>query len=150
MAKPPATKTDVDTFLARAQTAKPPATRASHRVMFAMDATASREPTWDMACSLHAELFEAAQDAGNMAVQLVYYRGIDQFVASPWSTTPAALLELMSGVRCLGGRTQLVRVIEHARRSVHTRPSHASVRWVPAAGITTNPTANSWFRLLAT
>ena len=30
-------------------------------------------------------------------------------------------------------------VIHHATRVVHTRPSHAGVRWVPAAGVTTNP-----------
>ena len=90
MPKLPASKSDVDRFLTNAEGVRPPAARSSHRIIFALDATASREPTWDMACSLHAELFKVAQEAGNVAVQLVYYRGIGDLVSTPWSTTPEA------------------------------------------------------------
>ncbi len=123
----PTSKTTVDQFLARAETAKPPATRASHRIIFALDATASREPTWDLACSLHAELFNVASDAGNVAVQLVYYRGIDGFAHTDWSTTPESLLAEMLSVRCLGGRTQLGRVIEHTKREAAAHPIKALI-----------------------
>ena len=43
--------------------------------MFAMDATASREPTWDQACDLQAEMFPATDGLGGLEVQLVFYRG---------------------------------------------------------------------------
>jgi len=43
--------------------------------MFAMDATASRKPTWDHACHLQAQMFEATDGLGGLAIQLCYYRG---------------------------------------------------------------------------
>ena len=92
-----------------------------------MDATASRSPTWDLACSLHAELFGAVRDVGNILVQLVYFRGYDEFRASSWNSTPDALLNTMLGVRCLGGRTQILRVVEHTRRECASHPIRALV-----------------------
>ena len=80
-----------------------------------------------MACSLHAELFTAVRDVGNIRVQLVYFRGFDQFHASPWKSTPDALLDTMLGVRCMGGRTQVLRVVEHARRECALHPIRALV-----------------------
>ena len=73
-----------------------------------------------MAMNLHAELFQAAADnsagggPGNLAVQLVYYRGFNEFHASPWSTSPPDLLRRMTGVACRGGLTQIQRVLGHA------------------------------------
>lgn len=99
----------------------------AQRLIFAMDATASRAPTWDLACSLHAELFGAARDTANLAVQLVYFRGVGDFHHSNWNATPDALLATMLGVRCLGGRTQIVRVIEHAEREAAATPVRALV-----------------------
>ncbi len=72
-----------------------------------------------MATNLHAELFRAAAgstadgDAGDVAVQLVYYRGFDEFHASPWSNAPEDLLRRMTGVLCRGGLTQIQRVLAH-------------------------------------
>lgn len=117
----------VDRFLAEARSAGPPVPGRTQRLIFAMDATASRAPTWDLACSLHAELFGAARDSGNLAVQLVYFRGLADFHHSTWSATPDALLQTMLGVRCLGGRTQIVRVIEHAEREAAGTPVRALV-----------------------
>ena len=116
MAKTPVPRTDVARFLAEARTL--PVRRGAHgapeaRILFALDATASREPTWDMAMNLHAELFSAASGSG-VAVQLAYYRGFNEFHASPWSTSPAELLAQMTGVRCRGGLTQIGRVLQHA------------------------------------
>lgn len=70
--------------------------------------------------NLHAELFQAAADnaadagADDLAVQLVYYRGFEEFHASPWSTSPPDLLRRMTGVACRGGLTQIRRVLAHA------------------------------------
>ncbi len=70
--------------------------------------------------NLHAEMFRAAADApaGNrslgVAVQLVYYRGFNEFHVSPWSRSPDDLLRRMTGVACRGGLTQIGRVLGHA------------------------------------
>ena len=130
MAKAPVARTDVSRFLAEVRKA-PPARKAEHgaphaRILFALDATASREPTWDMATNLHAELFSATAGSG-VAVQLAYYRGFNEFHASPWSTSPADLLAQMTGVRCRGGLTQIGRVLQHALDESRKRPVKAVV-----------------------
>jgi len=117
----------VEAFLAHASRLQPPALRTTQRVIFALDATASREPTWDLACSLHAELFGVAARHGNIAIQLCHYGGHEEFVASPWAMTPEALLDDMLRVRCKGGRTQLVRVLEHAISEATRHPVRALV-----------------------
>ena len=56
---------DVDDFLQKV--ALTPVTKAAGsrgRLMFAIDATASREPTWDMACHLQSEMFEETAALG--------------------------------------------------------------------------------------
>ena len=120
MARPPTThkSKEVDTFLSRAK--KLPQANAplkgTHRIMFALDATASRQPTWDMACALHAELFLAAQDVGEVAVQLLFYRGLGELKKSPWVASRQRLLELMQKVSCAGGMTQIGRLLREAAR----------------------------------
>jgi hypothetical protein len=51
------------------------------RIIFALDATASREETWDTACKLQADMFREVAAAGGLDVQLVYYRGDSQCAA---------------------------------------------------------------------
>ena len=117
MADPPALRPDVSRFLAQARHSKLPSavTDEEQRILFALDATASREPTWDMATHLHAELFHAARDAMPRAtVQLAYYRGFKEFHASPWLASAPELLAEMTGVRCHGGLTQIARLLRHA------------------------------------
>ena len=84
------------------------------RLIFALDATASREATWDEACHLQSELFLATKDLGGLAIQLCYYRGFREFKATGFVTETGQLLGLMNGVSCLGGRTQISRVLAHA------------------------------------
>jgi hypothetical protein len=106
---------DVDAFLRdlqRAPAVRPGAGRG--RLMFALDATASREPTWDRACRIQGEMFEATAALGGLDVKLVYYRGFDECKASRWLTTAAALHRAMRAVACLGGETQIGRVLTHA------------------------------------
>ncbi|MCY4129137.1 MAG: VWA domain-containing protein [Gammaproteobacteria bacterium] len=102
---------DVNRFLQQVE--KHPLQPVSdNRLIFALDATASRELTWDLASSLHAELFKAAKSA-NLAVQLVHFGGFNQFQASSWNSSPEQLLRHMQQVRCLGGMTQIRRVLSH-------------------------------------
>ena len=125
--KAPATRSAVQQFLAVAK-AHPPVAKAapSRRILFALDATASREPTWDLAMNLHTELFQAATGGGT-AVQLVYYRGHNEFHVSPWSTTAEALLRRMTGVACRGGLTRIKRVLDHALAEARQAPVAAAV-----------------------
>ena len=77
------------------------------RLLFAMDATASREPTWDHACTLQGEMFVAAEALGGLDVRLAFYRGFEEFKVSRWTSDGRELARLMSAVRCLAGRTQM-------------------------------------------
>jgi hypothetical protein len=105
----------VDTFLRKVSSATPSANSGSRgRLIFALDATASREPTWDRACHLQAGMFEVTAELGGLEIQLVYYRGYRELRASPWATDSNALLRQMTAVACLGGQTQIERVLEHA------------------------------------
>src|ERR1700722_1390786 len=95
---------EIDAFLAdlqRAPAARPATGRG--RLIFAMDATASREPSWDRACKIQGEMFEATAALGGLEVQLVFYRGFDECKASKWLTTGAALHRAMRSVSCVGG-----------------------------------------------
>ncbi|WP_432698558.1 VWA domain-containing protein [Marinobacterium sp. YM272] len=106
---------EIDTFLNQARELATTSAGAA-RLMFAMDATASRSPTWDHACQLHNEMFLATGDSGKLQIQLCYYRGYREFHYSRWVNQPEALLQEMNAVTCLGGHTQIGRVLEHALR----------------------------------
>ena len=84
------------------------------RLLFAMDATASREPTWDQACALQGEMFVAAEGVGGLDVRLAFYRGFEEFKVSRWTSNGHELARLMGSVRCLAGRTQIARVLRYA------------------------------------
>jgi hypothetical protein len=107
------TSTAVDAFLKEIQSAP---TRSGGRLIFAVDATASREATWDTACRLQVEMFRAAAALGGLEIQLVYYRGIDECRASKWVGEAGLLARMMEKVMCRAGETQIGRVLEHARR----------------------------------
>ena len=85
------------------------------RLMFAVDATASRQPTWDHATHLQQEMFLASGKVSSLAVQLCYFRGFGEFRASRWLTDSAALAKLMGRVHCEGGHTQIARLLKHAQ-----------------------------------
>ncbi len=90
------------------------ASRERGRLMFAMDATASREPTWDRACQIQGEMFSETAALGGLDVQLCYYRGYGEFEASPWLSSADALLQRMTSVSCRGGYTQIEKVLRQA------------------------------------
>ena len=55
----------------------PPRTAGQRgRLIFALDATMSRQPTWDTACRLQADMFREAAAIGGLDVQLLYFRGL--------------------------------------------------------------------------
>jgi hypothetical protein len=88
----------------------------SGRLIFALDATMSRQPTWDQAVTIQASMFDAVGKAGGLSVQLVFFRGIDGCRASKWVINAAALRDLMLGIQCLSGQTQIAKVLDHAYR----------------------------------
>ncbi|WP_455199343.1 hypothetical protein [Kaarinaea lacus] len=111
------TSDDVNTFLAKVRSAPKPANQGQKgRLIFALDATASREPTWDHASHLQAEMFSETAGLGGLEIQLCYYRGFEEFHASPWFSNTAQLLKQMTGVRCLAGHTQINKVMKHGLR----------------------------------
>ncbi len=113
--KPSTSNSEIDAFLkkvAAAPAVVPPGERG--RLLFAMDATASREPTWDRACHIQAEMFQETTALGGLEIQLAYYRGFGNFKASPWLTNADELLRRMTSVFCLGGQTQIAKVLRQA------------------------------------
>ncbi len=110
-----ATRSEINQFLAEVD-------RSTHsrnadnisRLLFAIDATASREPTWDHACQLQSQMFVATTQLGNLHVQLCHYGGFNHFSVSEWCRSANALMSEMNKVRCRGGHTQIKKVLEHA------------------------------------
>lgn len=105
----------VQDFLSKlAATPAPRPDGARGRLLFAMDATASREPTWDRACHIQGEMFRETAALGGLDVQLVYYRGFQELKKTEWLSNGPELLHCMTSVTCRGGQTQIERVLEHA------------------------------------
>jgi hypothetical protein len=105
---------EIDRFLA--QKAAEPIRRG--RLIFALDATASRQPTWDIACQLQAEMFREVAGIGSLDVQLAYYRGPEghpegECRASRWYDNPAYLHKAMSSITCRAGHTQIRKILLH-------------------------------------
>lgn len=108
---------DVDAFLARLREIPPPAPHGATRgrLVLAMDATMSRQNSWDTAQAIQGDMFAEAGRVGGLDVQLVYFRGFDECRASKWSADTQSLARLMAGIRCMGGRTQILRVLKHLK-----------------------------------
>ena len=106
---------EVAHFIAKMKSEMPAATKQRGRLIFAMDATMSRAPTWDLALNQQSSMFAAVRDVGGLDVQLVYFRGFGECRASKWVSDPDALAGLITTMQCRGGQTQLARVLSHAR-----------------------------------
>ncbi|MDB5317870.1 MAG: hypothetical protein JWO26_87 [Rhodospirillales bacterium] len=115
----PGQTTAVSAFLDRlaAMPEARPASGRPARLLFAVDATASRQPSWDRACQLQAEMFAAAQGLGGIAISLGYWRGFNECAATPFLTDAAELGRRMAGVDCRGGQTQILRMLAHAEKA---------------------------------
>src|ERR1044071_6393667 len=109
-------RAEIDAFIQRARTLAPPTEAGKRgRLIFGLDATMSRQPTWDTACPLQAEMFREARSIGGLDVQLVYFRGLNECRDSRWGSDGAGLGDLMGRIHCVGGHTQIRKVLQHAR-----------------------------------
>jgi hypothetical protein len=118
---------EITDFLSEAQRLQPSRGLTGGRLIFALDATMSRQQTWDAACLLQGEMFEAASQVGGLSVQLVYFRGLDEARSSRWVFDANGLKKLMSGIACHGGMTQIGRVLDHALTASSKPPVAALV-----------------------
>ena len=120
----PTTDRLIEEFLAKAEWDPAPARK---RLIFAIDATASRQPTWDLAAQVQGQMFIAAGQYGGLDVQLVYYRGYDEMKATKFFGSTAPLVQAMTGIACRAGPTQLVRVLKHVAREHEKAPVAAVI-----------------------
>ncbi len=118
---------EIETFLEAARRVEPIAPGGAARLVFALDATMSRQPTWDLASEVQAGMFESAAEIGGLAVQLVYYRGLGECRASRWVGDPRELNAMMSAITVRGGQTQIGRVLQHVRTEAGRAPVAALV-----------------------
>jgi len=115
------------------------------RLLFAMDATASRKPTWDMAARIQGEMFQETAALGGLEIQLAYYRGFGEFKAGQWTVEEKVLLGQMTSVFCLAGVTH----IERCSPTPSTKPgSGKSTPWSSSA-IVSRKTLTKWEKLPA-
>jgi len=89
-----------------------PASRG--KLIFALDATNSRQATWEQACSIQSTMFDVAAGHGGLDLKLVFYQGYDSCKASAWTNNTGELRNWMRAVSCEGGQTQIERVLNHA------------------------------------
>ncbi len=111
----PSSSLSVQDFLKKSEQLVPASNKENTgRLLFAMDATASREHAWDMACQIQADMFMTTQEIGSLEISLCYYRGYNEFHFLDWTSNAAKLRDQMLQVRCLAGHTQIKRTLEHA------------------------------------
>jgi hypothetical protein len=103
---------EIADFLKTVKNTNPP---GEGRLVFALDATMSRQPTWDRAMTIQASMFDAVGKAGGLSVQLVYFRGFGECRSSKWVVNAKALRDLMTGIDCRAGKTQISKVLSHVK-----------------------------------
>jgi len=114
---PASSRPEIAAFIERVRALGQAAAKGKRgRLIFALDATMSRQPTWDTACALQADMFREAARAGGLDIQLVYFRGLGECGASGWIASSERLADLMSRIDCRGGHTQIGKVLSHARQ----------------------------------
>jgi hypothetical protein len=114
---PASSRPEISQFIERVRALGPASASGTRgRLVFALDATMSRQPTWDTACKLQADMFREAASAGGLDIQLVYFRGLGECRASGWVARTEKLAELMAAIDCRGGHTQIGKVLSHARQ----------------------------------
>ena len=125
---PISARSEIDAFLEQVRELGPASVSGKRgRLIFALDATMSRQPTWDSACALQVEMFREAARSGGLDIQLVYFRGLSECRASAWVASGERLAELMSRIGCRGGHTQIAKVLSHARQEHSRQPVQAMV-----------------------
>ena len=117
----------VDDFLEEMRSLAPAQGWGRGRLVFALDATMSRQPTWDLAQSIQSEMFVAARALGGLDVQLVYFRGLSECRASRFVSDGEGLAALMSAISCRAGLTQLEKVLRHTLDEARAQPVAALI-----------------------
>jgi hypothetical protein len=115
--KPVAPRTGDDriaAFVEAARSAPVAAAPGRGRLIFALDATMSRQPTWDLALELQSRMFQVAAESGGLDVQLVYFRGMSECRASKFASDGEGLAAIMRKIEVRGGATQIRKVLSHA------------------------------------
>jgi hypothetical protein len=97
------------------------------RLVFALDATMSREPTWDQACHLQGQMFAEAGKLGMLQIQLVHFRGLDEFRWSHWTNNAHELARTMTGIHCQAGYTQIGKILAHVRKENVSQKVNAAI-----------------------
>jgi len=121
-------RADIDAFLAQVRTLGPSTASGQRgRLIFALDATMSRQPMWDTACQLQADMFRETAAIGGLDVQLVYFRGIGECRASRWVSDARQLAGLMEKIDCRGGHTQIGKILAHTRHETEKKKVQALV-----------------------
>lgn len=115
-------RSDIDAFVEHATGTSSVAPTGRGRLIFALDATMSRQPTWDMAMGVQGRMFETAAASGGLDVQLVFFRGFSECKASRWVSGGAGLAGAMAKIKVAGGNTQLGRVLSHACAEARRAP----------------------------
>lgn len=107
--------------------AKRAANGADGRVVLALDATMSRQPTWDMACKIQGDMFLSVARSTPLSMQLIYFRGYGECRASRWARSGSELASMMSRIDCRAGHTQIEKVLKHANAEHSKSPINALV-----------------------
>ena len=124
----PSSRGEIDAFLEQVRSLGPSTAAGQRgRLIFALDATMSRQPMWDIACQLQADMFREAGKIGGLDVQLVYYRGLSECRASPWVSDARRLAALMEKIDCRGGNSQIGKILAHARNETQKQKVQALV-----------------------
>jgi hypothetical protein len=89
---------------------------ARGRIAFVIDATMSREQTWDAAAQLQAEMFSEAAKLGGLEMQVTYFRGVDEVKSSNWTSDARELQHFMGRVRCEAGYTKYAQAFAQVRK----------------------------------
>jgi hypothetical protein len=101
------------------------------RLAFVVDATASRQPTWDLTSRFQADMFEAAAALGTLEMQLVFFRGDAGYdgecKVSSWISDGRTLARLMGKVFCRAGHTQIQKALQHVKGEQPRQPISAVV-----------------------
>ena len=118
----------LDSFIEQMKHAPVPLSSTGNgRILFALDATASRERSWDHASHLQNEMFIAAAKLGGLQLKLCYFRGFNDFYASEWLSNSSQLQTIMAKVRCMAGHTQIAKVLEQTLRDTRKRKVDAVI-----------------------
>lgn len=86
------------------------------RLLFAMDATASREACWNVAKEITGAMFEAVP--GELDVALAYHSGGLLQQMTEFSSQAKAFLDKVQSVRCSAGSTALNQILDKATQTI--------------------------------